>query len=339
MPWAATLRRRGKQHAPTCRTCSRPLNPNGRCTRRDCPSFFPLWAGDVGFFIRENVKQLRGAGLDLGTLTPPGKDQLPWDRSICGHPEGFRCSGELGCKTDRQATARWHAEFAPLLDALMRAARAALRRDGYLMPEYLVVLELQERGPLHVHWAFGSADRPAARAFMRHLKRLAPEYGFGTKVGWDPFRGEDRADRRGLGAYLSKLAGYVSKASKGEANGLLEVIQAVPGRRVFRASVKLTGRTRVTMRNLRLKRAAWMRWGIAMDCKSVEWIWEEERRRAEARQRELTNLRLLSLRFCEGPAPPWVGYRSLWDVQRLFASPLPSPAPPISAVGRDLTQD
>jgi hypothetical protein len=119
------------------------------------------------------------------------------------------------------------------------------------------------------------------------------------------------------------MSRYVSKEARGEANGLREVLQAVPGRRVFRASTKLTKVTRVTMRNLRLRRSEYMRTGASLSPLVAEWLWLDRRRYAEARQLELTTVRLLELRFCEGPAPPPGG----WPARTWITPQLPGLLP------------
>lgn len=202
--------------------------------------------------IRENVEAL--GVCDLITITPPGADALPWDTARCTHPPGVGCSGARGCRIHPDAQAAWHASFRPRLDELMRAARAALSRRGHLVPRYVLVLEPQARGALHVHLATAVADRVAAHELFRQVERLAPNYGFGRRASWDPARGQDRGEERGIGAYISKLTRYVTKEAAGDAGGLRELLDALPGRRVFSVSTKLTASTRATMRTARYRR-------------------------------------------------------------------------------------
>lgn len=294
-----------------CTACGRPRDPLGRCRRRLCPGYYPTWCGDAMSYIMTNSIRLamEGGGCDMVTITPPGAEDLPWDTAKCKHLPGERCSGERGCIVHPDALARFHADFAPRLDRMMRAARERLRRMGWLMPRYVVALEPQGRGALHVHLITSVRDRPAAAALASSLRVLAPRYGFGRRVGWDPHRGEDRAAERGVGAYLAKLARYMAKEASGESHAMAEVLRAMPGRRVFRASTKLTAETRATMRNMRLRRWAhhYCRGrGLVppRDPADVERLWQRVRAEADARQREATFLVGLELAF-ERPPPPW----------------------------------
>jgi hypothetical protein len=187
----------------------------------------------------------------MTTITPPGADVLPWDTGRCTHAPGTTCAGSRGCKIHPAALGEWHRGFADQLDGLVRAAKAATRRRGHRTPPIVRVLEVQARGALHVHLATPIEARSAAHELYRQIERLAPSYGFGSRCGWDPARGLDRADGRGLGAYISKLSGYVAKEAAGGGEGLREVLASVPGRRVFSVAPAITKETRCTMRNLR----------------------------------------------------------------------------------------
>lgn len=67
------------------------------CKRRDCPGYVDLWMRDQSVRLLENLWRYEGA-VCMVTLTPPGRDQLPWDRHRCTHPPGAACSGTLGCR-------------------------------------------------------------------------------------------------------------------------------------------------------------------------------------------------------------------------------------------------
>lgn len=254
--------------------------------------------------LRENVA-FTAPTWDMVTLTPPGADELPWDTARCTHRPGLPCSGSRGCRIDYEAAAAWHASFADRLDALLRAAKAALYRAGLRVPPIIRVVELQERGALHVHLAAPVAHRSAFHRLFCELQRLTakPKYGFGQRVSWDPARGQDRGQERGLGAYINKLARYVSKEAAGSAGGLREVLRAMPGRRIFSVSLKITGETRCTMRNLRSLRYLHMRgWRDRLEdpshlcCASVEQLMEIDRQEQLLEVRELVAER----------GPPWV---------------------------------
>jgi hypothetical protein len=254
-------------------------------------------------YIMENSIFL-GAGLDMITITPPGADDLPWDTARCTHPPGVKCSGPLGCRVHPVALGAWHKSFAPRFDRLWRAAAEQLRRRGFPhMPCYLLCLEPQERGPLHIHVATSTRDRQAAAALATSLRRLAPQYGFGGRVGWDPCRGDDHQNARGMPAYLAKLARYMMKEADGEATGMHEVLKALPGRRVARASVRLTKESRVTMRNLRLRRWAHNVQPGCRNLRAVEALYLAKRAERDRAQAEATAVVALDLAFLRRPAP------------------------------------
>lgn len=200
--------------------------------------------------IREAIRHL--GPCDLITITPPGQDRLRFDRSKCRHPEGERCSGSKGCRVRADDLADFHASFCDNLTLLLASARSALYRRGFRVPPYVLVLELQERGSLHVHVAVPVTHRTAGYLLAEYVNRYAPRYGFGM-CDWEPARSKGE-NAPGLGSYISKLSRYVAKEAAGEANGLREVLEAVPGRRIFRVSQRITAETRCTMRNLRLVR-------------------------------------------------------------------------------------
>jgi hypothetical protein len=261
------------------------------------------WAGDMARVVRESVEHL--GRCDLTTVTPPGFDVLPWDRKRCTHAPDQKCSGAMGCKIEADALARWHAAFRPALDRLLRSSREALRRRGHLMPPYVLVLEPQARGALHLHLATSVRDRVAAHLLHELLAERVERYGFGGRVAWDPARGQ----HDGIGSYITKLTRYLTKEAAGESLGLREILAALPGRRVFSVSTKITGETRSTMRNCRRVRWAWAtvsrrKWS----CAQAEMVWLIDRESRERRQAETTFVVMAEVAFgLRGPPPGPLG--------------------------------
>jgi hypothetical protein len=68
-----------------CPECYRTLWVGGNCKRRDCPSYAGIYLRDQAERLRVNLVAWEGRTC-LVTLTAPGADVLPWDRSAC--PEG-----------------------------------------------------------------------------------------------------------------------------------------------------------------------------------------------------------------------------------------------------------
>lgn len=209
------------------------------------------------------------------TLTAPGADVLPWDRALCRHPASERCGGARGCRVAAADARRWNRtadrRWSLLWDA---AAQAVRRRHG---PGALRLLayscELQRRGVLHWHFLLGvgsARERGAAHHLIENIARLAPSYGYGHVD-----RKAARAERAGVLAawYAAK---YMSKESLAGGIGELVLSGDAPARPVYVAS-RLTVRTRCTMRNLRLKRAAWCRWGAQLRPAECEAVWRLHR--------------------------------------------------------------
>jgi hypothetical protein len=158
------------------------------CKRRICPSYAPLWAYDWRIVLLENLIAYAGKAV-LYTLTPPGADVLPWDRSRCSHAAGVVCSGERGCVIESEARAQGNETCQKRASRLYETVQAAIKREVGLRANVLTIAkEAQKRGAVHFHYALGvesGAELRAAKAFRRHLERLSknPRYSFGHVNG------------------------------------------------------------------------------------------------------------------------------------------------------------
>lgn len=92
-----------------CSHCGRSVVGSATCKRRSCPGNPRLWALDWRVVLLENLIAYGGKAV-MFTLTPPGADVLPWDRSKCGHEVG-ECSGPAGCIVRAPDRWRWNASF------------------------------------------------------------------------------------------------------------------------------------------------------------------------------------------------------------------------------------
>ncbi len=79
-----------------CSHCGRSVVGSATCKRRSCPGYSRIWALDWRVVLLENLIAYGGKAV-MFTLTPPGADVLPWDRSKCGHGVG-KCSGPAGVR-------------------------------------------------------------------------------------------------------------------------------------------------------------------------------------------------------------------------------------------------
>src|SRR4051812_46320458 len=238
--------------ARICGHCGRSRFGATPCKRRTCPSYAAIWAYDWRIVLLENLIAYGGKAV-MYTLTPPGANLLPFDRSRCSHPPHLRCSGIRGCVIEEDARQRWNESCQSRLTRLYETVQMAVRREVGRRANVLAVgKEAQKRGAVHVHYVVGveSADElRAAKVFRRHLERLSrqPRYAFGHVNG----KFVKPKPAREAAAYLSSyfLGGRGHKAKLTEA-----VLNRELPRLPLYVSRRLTAITKTTMRNKRRQR-------------------------------------------------------------------------------------
>jgi hypothetical protein len=258
-----------------CPDCLRSLWQTSRCKRRDCPGYAPIYLRDQAERLRVNLAAWDGKTC-LVTLTAPGADVLPWDRSKC--PAGaHECSGRLGCRVHWISAASWNATVTRRLGDLLKLAREQTRRrHGRNARVYVLgyVCEAQKRGVFHPHVVLGyrtAADRAALETFRRALRRRRGSHGFGTgrRGSFDAGK-PDRFRASDAGRYISKY--LRPDGAKTSFVPLLEAVSRITPRdpetgrhkhlvRPVYVSPTLTRLTGVTMGYLRFRRWAWHAWG------------------------------------------------------------------------------
>jgi hypothetical protein len=261
----------GADRPTFCEECFRSLWQGGRCKRRDCPGYAPIYLRDQAERLRENLAAWDGKTC-LVTLTAPGADVLPWDVTRCP-PGEHKCSGKLGCRVDWLAAARWNAAVTKQLGDLLKAARERTRRkhgeNGVVVLAY--VCEAQQRGVFHPHVVLGfrtAADRASLATFVDGLRRLRGRYGFGTgrRGSFDGGKPE-RFTGQDAGRYISKY--LRPDGAKSSFVPLLEAVARITPRdaltgchknlvRPVYVSPRLTRITGVTMGFLRFCRRAFV---------------------------------------------------------------------------------
>ena len=250
--------------SPSCPGCGRAkLTWQRICKRRTCPAYGDVWARDWRRVLLDNLTAYGGPCVVV-TVTAPGEDVLPWDRSQCVHEDDVRCSGRLGCRAADGPRRQWNATFPARWRKLHNAAwLAATREVGRHGAILCIGKEAQRRGALHAHVAVGTKtplEAAWANAYARHLNRLRGEHGFGFVD-----RKLRARNAREAAAYLSRY--FVSAAGKAP---ITEAVTnpEMPTRPLY-CSPKLTHKTRVTMRNLRRVRHLWA-WRAGL-CPEPEW--------------------------------------------------------------------
>jgi hypothetical protein len=258
-----------------CPDCFRSLWQGGRCKRRDCPGYAPIYLRDQGERLRQNLAVWDGKTC-LVTLTAPGAAVLPWDRTKCP-PGAHVCSGKLGCRVEWMAAAEWNAAATRRLGDLLKVAREQVRRShGGVARVWVlaIVFEAQQRGVFHPHIVLGyrtAAERAALDTFRETLRRKRGGYGFGIgRRGSfdgglsDRFTGVDAG--RYIAKYLRPDGAKRLFVPLLKATG--EITPRDPKTRRLKVQVRpvyvspvLTRVTGVTMGFLRFRRWAYRVWG------------------------------------------------------------------------------
>lgn len=259
--------RQGSTHPAEWRTCPDcgSLLPawRKRHLSRRCPTYAPIWAGDVRVKLFAALKayghwyEQVGGQVRMVTVTAPGVDGgLSWDDNFCAHLGPHKHSGLLGCRT-RPAPAGLFNDRAPAWwTELHRQARQAAGRDGSAPPELLArIWEKQKRGVLHLHLVVGytiPSERAAADRYVHELAERAPRHGFGF------------VDRKLEVKEPSQAAAYLSAYFVAGKRGKLSLTESVQDdsmpRSIIYVASWLSRRSGITMRSLRLKRYAWQLW-------------------------------------------------------------------------------
>jgi len=239
--------------------------PNGNvyhpsCKKRSCRVCGGRWARDAYTVIRFNLEAW-GRPVTVIAITPPGQDRLPWDRDRCrrlrlhGHGDVGKCEGGKGCRVQERALREWSETLTWRAAKLRKAAYQAVSGMKGGPPRWLErTYEPQRRGAAHLHIVipYGTfAEKRVAQAYVKELKRLAPNYDFGNVDGkLKEWSGRDAA--KYLSSYLtgrnSKKGKSTMRANIGDPN--------LPSS-LFWVSPKLSRETLVTMRSLRRARHLW----------------------------------------------------------------------------------
>jgi hypothetical protein len=203
--------------------------------------------------MRENLRHY-GDRVVMLSLTAPGVDRLPWDRSRCRRKAPHTCSGRRGCVVEEQAADAWSSSAPARWAELRQAARRVCRYRGQVPTLLARVWEPQKRGVPHLHAVLGvatAAEEQAARAFLAELARLAPVYDFGLEGLDDDHFNPVEPD---------KVARYVASYLTGRRGKKGTIRENIADPRMPRSLLwvasHLTRETKVTMRLLR--RARWV---------------------------------------------------------------------------------
>lgn len=184
------------------------------------------------------------------TLTAPGADVLPWDRSRCSHSPGVPCSGSIGCQVESLALALWHDGVGQRWSWFM----TEVRRLSGVDVQFFKTWELQRRGALHLHSMMRPDGVISDRRFRAAIRLAASRYGFGGQVDVQVFSLSDTEA-------AARSAGYVAKYASKSADDLPTVARCdrYTGeiRPVGLRSWSSSRRWGDTMASIRLRRCQW----------------------------------------------------------------------------------
>lgn len=227
-----------------------------------CATCAELHQGDVAAVGRSGWTDHPGCRAYFFTLTAPGADVLPWDRSQCRHSGGVTCSGSIGCVVEELALAVWHDDIGIRWSRVIEDVRRELNpgetglplRERSIRLEYMRTWEPQKRGALHAHSMARLEGVCSDRRFRAVLKEAALAHGFGGQVDVQTIDISDPEQ-------AARTAGYIAKYGTKCADALPEVrrLNVDTGELRF-GGVRSWSASRQwgdTMRSMRLRRCQW----------------------------------------------------------------------------------
>lgn len=240
-----------------------------------------MWLGDQRKRLWANLLAY-GQPVVMTTITAPS---MAWDPTFCTHGAGEKCSGAIGCRVEATRARDFNLRASKAYSAMHHAAKQAVDREfgRGVLRRLAYAPELQARGVVHWHVVLGAGsprEKWAAEMYVRHLARLAPGYDYGFVDRGKPCRWRGRTpvrfklEERPSWVAANYLSKYLTKV---DGAGLRELVvkQEAPPRAVY-VDRTLTGGpdgTRVTMRNLRLKRAIYVAWRVEVSAAEAEAVW------------------------------------------------------------------
>lgn len=194
-----------------------------------CATCAEIHQGDVAAVGRSGWSDRPTDRAYFFTLTAPGADVLPWDRSQCVHSSGVPCGGPVGCVVEPGPLAVWHDDIGKRWSRVIEDARRELNPGETSVPvsrravrvDYMRTWEPQRRGALHAH-SMCRVTGPASDARFRSVLRAAAiAHGFGEQVD---IQQVDISDPE----QAARRAGYVAKYSTKCADALPAVRRLNP---------------------------------------------------------------------------------------------------------------
>ena len=238
-----------------CRVCRRTIEARCRGTNENrCVPCGRRHGKDIMRVMRSGASPDRPDGFFFVTLTAPGADKLPWDKSICTHTRAVECSGANGCKVDEFLAAVWNDEAKQKWSWFVTEVRRKLSEDV----QFAAAWESQLRGALHRHF-LAHAQGVSVKKFEIVIREAAALWGFGVQVD---VQAVSAATTEGLARKAGYIAKYATKGGKLAATidrSTGEIKEG--GYRRWSAS----RRWGVTLASVRKDRQNWVRVGLMAD--------------------------------------------------------------------------
>lgn len=217
--------------ASVCSTCAARHRKNvarvGRSGWIDRP-------GDRGYFV---------------TLTAPGSDVLPWDKSQCVHGDEIECSGALGCRCEIAPLREWNDSLGLRWSRFVQYVREYLPGVDV---QFFKTYEPQKRGAQHAHIMFRFVGVVSDRRIRAALRLSAHRWGFGKQLQIDVVD-------LGSGLAVARTAGYCAKYASKSSDADRSMIDTSTGEIIklhLRAWSK-SDRWGETMRSIRHEQRCW----------------------------------------------------------------------------------
>ena len=244
-----------------CKLCS--LTYGKRCktgSAAKCATCARIHSGDIRAIGRSGWTDRPVDRAFMLTLTAPGADLLPWDKSQCRHSIGVPCEGSLGCKCEAEALAEWHGTLPRRWSDFM----TYLRRELGIDVQYLKTYEPQQRDALHVHAMVRVNGVCTDRRLRAAVRLCAHRWEFGRKFDLS------FADvREGLSDSTPRAAGYVAKYVAKSCDALSSVAMKCADGEVRCGRLRAWSASRrwgITMKHCEQLRVLYMRAGGTGGC-------------------------------------------------------------------------
>jgi hypothetical protein len=178
-------------------------------------------------------------------------DVLPWDKSLCRHRPGVRCSGKIGCRAALSELQPWNDSLGKRWNWMTTYIR---RKLPGVTVEFFKAVEPQRRGALHLHVMFRVDDSVCPELFAAVMREVAERWGFGPQTDIQTVMLADEREVARRAGYCSKYASKMADADRRFVNPATGEIVSLRCRAWSKSGNWGGG---VTMRSIEVGRRLW----------------------------------------------------------------------------------